>query len=387
MSIYLQSANQYRILSDEAVIVTRELKPAVYSINMNPMTGEMWLERIKDFTLPEKVYGANPRYAERIMRTFEARTGSTGVHLDGVKGSGKTLLSKQLSLMAVEKGYPVIVVNQPLAGENFNRFIQSIDTPSVILFDEFEKVYDDQKLQGSILTLFDGVYSSKKLFILTTNESWKVSDYMKNRPGRMFYSLSFDSLDPVAIREYLDDNLNNKERIEEVVRYTSVYTFFNFDMLAAVVEEMNRYDESLADVLKFMNVKPEIHKMDTFAFTVHFKDNSFVYSANNGFDPNDFSMSFNSNFLARKLTGSDKIHPTTSEERLAFMQDIESMEAQLEATDLFDDCDDVLFEMEDMEKYDHNRGQFIFKKGEGDNAIYLVITRNQRKQPSYMGWA
>ncbi|HRZ82907.1 MAG TPA: hypothetical protein P5069_10620, partial [Candidatus Hydrogenedentes bacterium] len=45
--------------------------------------------------------------------------------------------------------------------EAFNTFMQAIEQPLVVLFDEFEKVYDDQE-QQALLTLLDGVYPSNK---------------------------------------------------------------------------------------------------------------------------------------------------------------------------------------------------------------------------------
>lgn len=269
MSVYLKNGSAIKVMNEEMLVVMDELPVATYCVCFDDQTGQFYLDVIDDFTLPDRIYGSNTPYAERILNTFESRSGSTGAHLDGIKGSGKTLLSKQISVEAQKRGYPVIVVNSPFAGEVFNRFIQSINTECVILFDEFEKVFEKNELQNAVLTLFDGVYNSKKLFILTTNEADKVSRYMRNRPGRMFYALSFDSLDQSFIQEYLEENLDNKDHIEAFLRYTGIYTFFNFDMLQAVVEEMNRYGESLRDVLEFMNIEPEIHQADS--FTVDFK--------------------------------------------------------------------------------------------------------------------
>ena len=46
---------------------------------------------------------------------------------------------------------PTIVINAPWKGDKFNTFIQAIEQPCAILFDEFEKVYDRDD-QEKILT-------------------------------------------------------------------------------------------------------------------------------------------------------------------------------------------------------------------------------------------
>jgi hypothetical protein len=124
------------------------------------------------------------------------------------------------------------------------------------LFDEFEKTYDRDE-QEAILTLLDGVFPSKKLFMLTTNDKYRVDYHMRNRPGRIFYMLDFKGLDPEFIREYCQDNLQNTGHIDKIVNISGLFAEFNFDMLKALVEEMNRYDESPQEALRMLNAKPE----------------------------------------------------------------------------------------------------------------------------------
>src|SRR4029078_12619167 len=65
----------------------------------------------------------------------------TGALMVGEKGSGKSLLAKLVSANSQEKGLPTLIIPRPWCGDMFNRFLQSIEQPTVILFDEFEKVY------------------------------------------------------------------------------------------------------------------------------------------------------------------------------------------------------------------------------------------------------
>jgi len=204
-----------------------------------------------------KVYGETNRVADRILRTFRNRDASTGVCLAGEKGSGKTLLAKRISILAAEDNIVTIVINSALYGEEFNKFIQMIKQPCVMLFDEFEKVYDSSETKAQMLTLLDGVYPSKKLFVMTCNDKSSLDVNMRNRPGRIFYMLDFDGLDIAFIREYCQENLVECNKyVEQICAISTTFDAFNFDMLKAMVEEMNRYGESPMDVLRFLNVEP-----------------------------------------------------------------------------------------------------------------------------------
>lgn len=253
MSYYIKQGNTYRQTSTDTIDIQTSLPLGTYAAKIDD--NGYYYERIEDFTLPPKLYGNTTRHTDRILNTFNERPHGTGVFLEGEKGSGKTLLAKSIAIQAAKQGVVTIVVNQPLCGEGFNTFIQLLQQDAVIIFDEFEKVYDDEK-QMMLLSLFDGVYPTKKLFIVTCNDSWKVDKHMKNRPGRLFYMLSFGGLEPEFIKEYAEENLVDKSQLEGLLQTASMFAKFNFDMLKALVEEMNRYKESAADAILMLNTKP-----------------------------------------------------------------------------------------------------------------------------------
>ena len=256
MTYFLQSANTYKPTQESALTIHQVLPPGNYIIKQDPFKN-FFLELVDNFTINTKLYGKIPQYTKRIFDTFTHRESSTGILLSGEKGSGKSLLAKNLAITAFNNNIPTLVINNPWSGEEFNQLIQSINQPAVILFDEFEKVYDrdDQKY---LLTLLDGTYPTKKLFVFTCNDSMRIDSHMKNRPGRIFYMIDFDGLDNNFISEYCNDNLVNKQYIPDINKLASVFDKFNFDMLKAIVEEMNRYDESPQDVLELLNAKPEL---------------------------------------------------------------------------------------------------------------------------------
>lgn len=266
MTYFLRNGNTFRV-SDEAALDLHKLLPPGNYIIKQDMFGNLFLEQTGDFEYKGKLYGDTGRNADRILNTFDSRSASTGVLLNGEKGSGKTLLAKTLSMRGAEKGYPTILINSAWKGDAFNKLIQSIEQPCIVLFDEFEKVYDSSE-QESILTLLDGVFPSKKLFVLTCNDKWRIDSHMRNRPGRIFYMLDFKGLAVEFIREYCEDNLENKSHIESICKISTLYDAFNFDMLKALIEEMNRYDESPQESMRMLNAKPEHSKSVTYAVEV-----------------------------------------------------------------------------------------------------------------------
>lgn len=299
---YLKRADQFYVASQSALNLHNALPLGWYTVGWNQMLSEYYLKQIFPFDLKEKkLYGDTEMQAQRILQTFRARAGKpTGVLLAGQKGSGKTLLAKHISVRAAEElGVSTIVINEPWSGERFNAFIQSIQQPTIVLFDEFEKVYrqsaeteakeQDKQLerrmryglqeefmsgedrisnpsQDAILTLLDGVYPSNMLFLFTVNEKSKISKHMMNRPGRIYYVLDFSGLESNFIRDYCEDTLRNKTYISDIVSYASLFEAFSFDMLQALVQEMNLYGESPENATHWLNIRMELgeQRVDTY---------------------------------------------------------------------------------------------------------------------------
>jgi hypothetical protein len=255
MSYYLKEQNILWPTLKEAQDLRDSLPVGTYTVKQS-MKG-LYLEIIEDFKITGKIYGNATQQADRILNTFKDRPHCTGVLLNGEKGSGKTLLAKSISEKALKDGISTIVINTPFCGEEFNTFIQKIDEACIVIFDEFEKVYDTEQ-QELILTLLDGMYPSKKMFILTVNDKYRVSHHMRNRPGRIYYMLDYKGLDATFIREYATDNLKPElqKHIDQMARLPILFDSFNFDMLKALVEEMNRYDESPKQAMEMLNAKP-----------------------------------------------------------------------------------------------------------------------------------
>lgn len=255
MTICIQRGTVIDIYDSKDVKVDNILKPGTYTVYFDEGTNSFRLKEAERIDVKHKIYGNSMKRTERIISTFNDRTSSTGVMLAGSKGSGKTLLAKLVSRELYKQGIPTLVVNEAYSGTKFNTFIQSINQPVLVLFDEFEKNYSRNE-QDQLLTLLDGTVGGKKMYIITTNESYYLSDFYVNRPGRFYYSFTYKGIEEAFIKEYCKDNLKDKSRIQSVVDVSGSFDEFSFDILQAMVEEMNRYDESVSEVLEYLNASP-----------------------------------------------------------------------------------------------------------------------------------
>lgn len=352
MSYFIRNGNTFRVASEEAMDLHKVLPVGNYTIQKDEMAGIMFLEMVDSFQPVKRLYGNIQRQADRILNTFHDRDISTGVMLNGEKGSGKTLLAKTLSIQAAAQGIPTILINHPWVGDQFNKFMQDIEQPCVVLFDEFEKVYDNDE-QEAALTLLDGVFPSKKLFIITCNDKWRVNEHMRNRPGRMYYMIDFGGLEQSFIEEYCNDNLNAKEHIEKICQIASLFDKFNFDMLKALVEEMNRYGETPQQALEMLNAKPEYNNKSR--FTVQLFDGQIV----------DVKKLESASWFGNPL----------------------NQEAHIEYDPNPEDDDSVwqtcVFRPDEIKKVDAQNGQFTYVNAKGQQ---LMLTREKEQNYNYLAF-
>ena len=224
----------------------------VYNVGLS-MTG-WYLERTADeFVFNFKVYGLQSKFIQHVLTAFENTKGNFGILLNGTKGTGKSIVAK---ILANKFNLPIVVVKS--FGENNTgliEFLASFNFDCVFFFDEFEKNFSDR--DSSILQIMDGVYTSeyRRIFLLTTNET-KINDNLISRPSRLRYIHEFGNLEPEITREYLNDTLNDKSRIEDVVDFVDTLQISTIDILKSIVEEINIFGfDKFMETKSFFNIK------------------------------------------------------------------------------------------------------------------------------------
>lgn len=207
----------------------------------NPSDPRLGLNKLGEkFEIPKPLYSTGGEaIIERVKRLWESdafiETGKNlGVILNGTKGTGKTISAK---VLCNELDIPTIVVNSSFDGLILD-FIQSLEFECIILIDEAEKTFvkeDDEIL----LKLIDGIYNkSRKLYLLTTNRL-SINENLLGRPGRIRYIQEFSNLPAATVQKYLEDNLNDKTRIPEILQEVDLLEISTIDILKALVEEVN----------------------------------------------------------------------------------------------------------------------------------------------------
>lgn len=260
----VESGKRYRIFNN-AITTYDQLPPKTYRVDYDPETRIFSLLEAHDFEIPEtKIYGQHLDKVKKVLNSMDKMNRNLGVILSGDKGIGKSLFSKCLGLKARKKGIPVILVNK--YHEGIANFLEEIEQTVMILFDEYDKTFDEKKhnCQAEMLSLFDGVSAGKKLFVITCNEIQSLSQYLINRPGRFHYHFRF--LYPTAdeIRDYMEDKLDKQyyDEIENVIAF-SVRMNLNYDCLRSIAFELNnglKFQEAINDlniirISQYKNIK------------------------------------------------------------------------------------------------------------------------------------
>lgn len=254
----ISSGNTYEIF-DDTLKTYEKLPTQSYVVRFSKFKG-FYLEKYVDIEIKEdKIYGVHTEKANKVLNVFDKFNRNLGVILSGDKGIGKSLFAKLLSVEALKKDIPLIVVDKFIPG--IASYIESIDQEVMILFDEFDKTFGEVSAgdgeaspQTNLLSLFDGVSGGKKLFVITCNELDKLNNYLINRPGRFHYHFRFDYPTSAEITEYLMDKLNEEYygEIEGIIAFSRKVNL-NYDCLRAIAFEVNA-GISFKDAISDLNI-------------------------------------------------------------------------------------------------------------------------------------
>ena len=276
MTQYLKQPGEIHIAPDFKDMTIDHVPSGYYRIAFCDKRG-FYLAQVDALQVADKVYGNLLEHLPRIEAAFAEQTDKPlSVMLEGLKGSGKSLLMKTLAKRFVEnEGGIVLLCNTPFVGDDYFQFLQKISQKKIVLMDEFDKVYIDKDRRNNILTLLDGNFASHTMFILTMNAGLSSGnfEYFHNRPGRVMFNIKFKGVPIEAIQAYAEDHLTDKTKVAEVVQFVKRFTDFNMDMLSKLVNEINYCpSSSLESIAEYLNVKPDL-TLDDIYFNVQYLRN------------------------------------------------------------------------------------------------------------------
>lgn len=268
----ISTGNTYRLF-DSSVQTHHSLPVGTYSVQFSPMSGYSLL-RVDDLTVgAERIYGGHGAKVDRAMQAYSAMDRSLGVLFTGDKGMGKSLSMRMLAQRAREDlKLPVIKVESD--SPDLAEYLDTLGE-AVVVFDEFEKVFamrtEDGNRQDQFLGLFDGVSTTKRMYVVSANNVSDLSDYLVNRPGRFHYHIRHSYPGPDEVREYLRDEVEGitAETVEEIVAFTRKAKI-NFDHLRAIAFEL-RLGGSFRDTIGDLNIKRT--EDPSYVLNVQFPDN------------------------------------------------------------------------------------------------------------------
>ena len=246
----------YMVLGEDAKVIDK-LPVATYRVNFDINSGYS-LERLSsEFSIPktQKVFGRREPKVKMIEDAFLDSANSIGVLLTGEKGIGKTLFARMVSTNMANNNIPTVIVDGNSIGKasGLSRYLDTLPSNIMIMFDEFEKVFDND-MQTAMLGLFDGMSNSKRLYVITANDTYKLTNYIKGRPGRFLFDIQFKFLSEDDVEEYVKYFIPNISDSElGFARNLATVFSINYDILNALVR-MHKVGYKFSESIESLNL-------------------------------------------------------------------------------------------------------------------------------------
>ena len=240
-----------------------------YDLIYDRFEGTQLLEN-GELNLPKKVYKSNKdiTFIKRVTNYYNNSTDNTvGVMLAGIKGTGKTIMAKEL---AKESGLPIIIVSPSFPERELTRYFKKFTQEVCILLDEVEKNYDTENMLGFL----DGVEKTcRKLVIMTCNSLREVSEYMQDRCSRIRYLRKYTA---EANREFVpmivkDLEIKNPDKVVEFIN--NEFKLLSMDNIFSFLREVKLLEnttENYGEIISILNVETKTN----FTLNGELEDNS-----------------------------------------------------------------------------------------------------------------
>lgn len=231
----------------------------VYVARVDRMSDDVYLEENAPLVMPKDLYtpAEDIKFINKVLNRFnnEKTQGTTGVILAGLKGTGKTVMAKNI---AMRSNLPIITLDKNFPPREIISLMNKIKDERVcIIIDEIDKIKDRAYDDHFLLQLFDGVSTcGNNLILATCNNINDVNDYLLDRCSRVRYYKEFGELTPSMIQSILNEKLDNKDILNTVADFVSMnFGLASFDNVSSFAEEINNNpEETLEDLFKDMNI-------------------------------------------------------------------------------------------------------------------------------------
>lgn len=255
------------VIADEGSYVTvntvnlsnrlESIPAGVYTVGIVDDEPVLVKDRLK-FDLPKRIYGKHVSYRNTIVRTFGETTGTLGILLDGLKGTGKSLLAEDICNKLIEQNLPILLISESVSPSLIKMFISAMG-PCVLYFDEFGKFYKEEA-RDKMLTLFSDSSLKKVMFIVTSNHHGELTDAMIHRPGRFLYKINYKGLMEEEILEIIDDNKIEPAVLSYILDYCKHHQC-SFDVVRVLIACAFNADtvQKFVEAISIHNVHNQIH--------------------------------------------------------------------------------------------------------------------------------
>lgn len=223
----------------------------VYTISVDPYTDEISFNIAPSFNLPSKIYTTpeDDNFLDRVVKHYnKTEYGVTGVMLSGIKGTGKTVTVKRLSILS---NLPIILVDKGFRPRLFQKLFKQLSgIEFCMVFDEIDKIgegYDDSYL----LTILDGVNTTgKSLVLFTCNDENKINKNLIDRCSRIRYWRKFKETSRETVKQVLENRINDKNEIESVLDFImNNFKCISYDNICSFIDEVNENPTATFEIL------------------------------------------------------------------------------------------------------------------------------------------
>lgn len=244
-------------------------RPGIYNIKefkSEDGTMQYQLEfRRESFKVPERIYGNTSWFIQHYWKGFVDRNYKAGILLTGKAGAGKTDIGKILANKCIDAGMRAVMVTNIKYTPKLIQFLDELDNV-VMFYDEFSKVFRYGE-QSKMLTLLSNTLDFRRISIITENDLSSISEHIRNRPGRIFYSKHLPKIDITVITDYLSEQTLAKDFKEDIMKLYKVSLGFVYDHLQAIVEQCKRSPElEFKQIIDLLNLD-QFSKEDVYSLS------------------------------------------------------------------------------------------------------------------------